>query len=290
MPSPELPKGLSDLAPRYDAILCDVWGVIHNGREAFEAPCATLARYGAEHGPVVLISNAPRPSAALHSQLDGLKVPRAAWSAFVTSGDATRPLLADRAPGPVWAIGPRDRDGPLYEGLDLEFASGPEDAAFICCTGPQDEVNDTAEDYRAQLEVAAERELLFVCANPDRWVQKGDRLILCAGGLADLYESIGGHVQIAGKPHAPIYDLAVREAERLAGRPLDRSRILCIGDGMTTDVMGAHRQGLDCLFLWEGVHAADLVDGDDAATARAVAEFMTRHETTARYAMARLSW
>ena len=290
MPSPELPQGLSELAPRYDAILCDVWGVIHNGREHFEAPCAALARFGAGHGPVVLISNAPRPSAALHGQLDGLNVPRSAWSAFVTSGDATRPLLADRAPGPVWAIGPLDRDRPLYEGLDLEFADGPADAAFICCTGPNDEMNDAAEDYRAQLEVAAGRELLFVCANPDRWVQKGDRLILCAGGLAELYETLGGHVQIAGKPHAPIYDLALKEAERLAGRPLDRSRILCIGDGMSTDVAGAQRQGLDCLFLWEGVHAADLVQAGDAETARAVAEFMARHGTLARYAMPRLAW
>jgi HAD superfamily hydrolase (TIGR01459 family) len=290
MPSPELPQGLSELALRYDAILCDVWGVIHNGVEHFEGPCAALTRYAAERGPVVLISNSPRPSAALHGQLDGLKVPRSAWSAFVTSGDATRPLLADRAPGPVWAIGPLERDGPLYEGLDLEFATGPADAAFICCTGPQDEVNDKAEDYRAQLEVAAERDLLFVCANPDRWVQKGDRLVLCAGGLAELYEALGGPVQIAGKPHAPIYELALKEAERQAGRPLARERILCIGDGMSTDVAGAHRQGLDCLFLWEGVHAADLVAADDAATARAVAEFMARHETLARYAMPRLSW
>jgi HAD superfamily hydrolase (TIGR01459 family) len=290
MPEPELPEGLGDLAPRYDAILCDVWGVIHNGREAYVDACTALERYRAEQGPVVLISNSPRPSAALHGQLEGLKVPRGAWSAFVTSGDATRPLLEARAPGPVWAIGPLNRDGPLYEGLGLEFVGRPEAAAFVACTGPDDEETERAEDYRERLAAAAERDLLFICANPDRWVQKGDRLIPCAGALADLYQSLGGPVLTAGKPYGPIYDLAMQEAERAWGRPLDRSRVLCIGDGMTTDVPGAHRQGLDCLFLWEGVHAADLQSEGEGLTAAAVAEFMARHETLAAYAMPRLVW
>ena len=290
MSAPELPKGLGDLAPRYDAILCDVWGVIHNGREAYVDACAALQRFGAEHGPVVLISNSPRPSDALHGQLAGLKVPRDAWSAFVTSGDATRPLLAERAPGPVWVIGPLHRDGPLYEGLGLDLVDSPEGAAFIACTGPNDEETERAEDYRDRLQAALGRGLLFICANPDRWVQKGDRLIPCAGALADLYGTLGGPVLTAGKPFAPIYDLAMAEAERLAGRPLERSRVLCIGDGMTTDVPGAERQGLDCLFLWEGVHAADLPTEADAPKAEAIAEFMARHETSAAYAMPRLIW
>src|ERR1700753_4247649 len=105
-------SGLSEIASRYDAVLCDVWGVIHNGREAFPAPCTALARFAAERGPVVLISNAPRPAEAVHSQLAQRGVPRAAWNGFVTSGDATRSLLAARSPGPVFALGP-DRDLPL---------------------------------------------------------------------------------------------------------------------------------------------------------------------------------
>lgn len=289
MVSPALPSGLSELADAYDAILCDVWGVIHNGREAFPEACAALARYRETKGPVVLISNAPRPSGALYSQLDGVGVPRASWSGFVTSGDATRALLAERAPGPVWKLGP-ERDDPLYEGLGLEFADGVEDSAFICATGPFDEENETPEDYRGRLEIARARDLELICANPDRMVQKGDRLVLCAGGIAALYETMGGKAVMAGKPHAPIYRKSLAEAEAQLGRPVDRSRVLCIGDGVGTDVLGAHRQGLDCLFLWGGVHAADLTQGADAVSAERAAAFLAEHDVLAKYAMPSLAW
>ena len=289
MSSPSLPSGLAEIAPHYDAILCDVWGVIHNGREAFPAACAALARYRAERGPVVLISNAPRPSKALYGQLDGVGAPREAWSAFVTSGDATRALLAERAPGPVWKLGP-DRDDPLYEGLGLDFVAELDDAAFICATGPFDEETETPEDYRARLERALSRNLEFICANPDRMVQKGDRLVLCAGAIADLYAAMGGKVTMAGKPHAPIYRQSLAEAEAQLGRPVDPARVLCIGDGVSTDVLGAQRQGLDCLFLWSGVHAADLLDGATAASAERAAAFLAKHEVVAKYAMPELVW
>ena len=290
MPQPQTPAGLSELAQDYDAILCDVWGVIHNGQDAFVGACAALKRYRIEQGPVVLISNAPRPSAALHGQLASVGVPRDAWTTFVTSGDATRPLLAELAPGPVWTIGPRDRDGPLYDGLGLQFVDRPDDAAFIACTGPDDEEAEQAEDYRARLQVAVKRELKFICANPDRVVQKGDRLIPCAGAIADLYEDLGGWAVRAGKPNAPIYDLAVLEAQKALGRPIDRRRVLCIGDGVGTDVRGSEAQGLDCLFLWGGIHAAELSHAEGPQAARPVAEFLAGHSTSARYAMPELTW
>ncbi len=280
MPSPQLIEGLSAIADGYDAVLCDVWGVIHNGVAAFPAACEALARFGAQHGPVVLISNAPRPGADIVPQLDALGVPRVAWSGLVTSGDATRAMLADRVGRPVWAIGP-ERDAPLYAGLDLAFA-GPEDAAYLCCTGLIDDEHETAADYAAPLTVAVHRGLTMICANPDRVVQRGDRLIPCAGALADLYESLGGAVLMAGKPHAPIYALALGEAERLAGRPLDRARVLCIGDGVQTDVAGAAAQALDCLFVADGIHAADLT-ADGRLSAERAEAFLTAAGTTAKW-------
>ena len=144
MTAPQTPQGLSDLTDHYDVLLSDVWGVIHNGRESFPQACAALARWRAERGPVILISNSPRPSADVVAQLDALGVPREAWSAFVTSGDATRLLLAERAPGPAWRLGP-DRDAPLYEGLGLSFES-LDKAAFIACTGPIDDETDGPGD------------------------------------------------------------------------------------------------------------------------------------------------
>src|SRR4051812_1565706 len=155
MSAPQPVQGLSQLADRYDVLLCDVWGVIHNGRWSFPQACEALVRWRAGRGPVGLISNAPRPSSAIPPQLDELKVPREAWSTLVTSGDATRALLAERAPGPAWAIGP-ERDWPLYDGLGLEFTA-PEEARFITVTGPFDDTVETPEDYRDRFTALAAR-------------------------------------------------------------------------------------------------------------------------------------
>lgn len=280
--------GLSDIADRYDVLLSDVWGVIHNGRESFPGPCAALARWRAERGPVVLISNSPRPSADVALQLDELGVPRETWSALVTSGDATRILLAGRAPGPAWKIGPA-RDAPLYAGLGVEFADRAQ-AAFIAVTGPDDDEVETPEDYRERLTEAAARGLPMICANPDIVVQRGDRLIYCGGALAQLYRALGGETLMAGKPHAPIYELSVAEAGMLLDRPLDRGRVLCIGDGVVTDVKGARDQGLDVLFIAAGIHGQAAQGADGRLDAAKVGALLAAEGLTADYAMADLAW
>lgn len=287
MTAPTPISGLSAVSDRYDVLLSDVWGVIHNGRESFKAACDALAKWRAEKGPVILISNAPRPSAAVLSQLDELGVPREAWSAFITSGDATRILLGGHAPGPAWTIGP-ERDGTLYEGLGLDFA-GPEAAAFISVTGPYDDEVEGPEDYRERFVAAAARKLPLICANPDIVVQRGDKLIYCGGALAQLYGELGGEVIMAGKPHAPIYDLCLAEAQMLLGRPIDRSRVLCIGDAVVTDAKGANDQGLDVLFVATGIHGAETI-GPNGLDARAVEQLLAKDGVTATYAIADLAW
>lgn len=287
MTAPALIPGLSAVADRYDVLLSDVWGVIHNGRESFAAACAALIRWRAERGPVILISNAPRPSSAVHSQLDQLGVPREAWSAFISSGDATRILLGGRAPGPAWAIGP-EKDAPLYEGLDLAFA-GPETAAFISCTGPYDDDVEGPDDYEERFAIALARGLPMICANPDLVVQKGDRLIYCGGALAQRYEQMGGQVIMAGKPYAPIYELCLAEAQLMLGRPLDRARVLCIGDAVATDAKGANEQGLDMLFVASGIHGAETI-GPDGLDAQAVETLLAKDGARATYAIADLAW
>lgn len=282
-------SGLGELADRYDVLLCDVWGVIHNGRESFPEACAALERFAAGRGPVVLISNAPRPSKAVVSQLRGLKVPDAAWSAFVTSGDATRAELIARAPGAVWAVGPA-RDAPLYHDTGVAFAETPWEADFICCTGPFDDDVETPEDFRERFATCVERGLEMICANPDRVVQRGDKLIYCAGALADLYAAMGGRVVMAGKPFAPIYELCMVEAERLLGRPADPARVLAIGDGAVTDVLGANAQGLDVLFVAAGIHRHELEDADGALDPDRVARTLAEAGAHARYACADFRW
>jgi HAD superfamily hydrolase (TIGR01459 family) len=287
LPHP-LPR-LGAVAGDYDILLCDVWGVIHNGRESWPAPCEALARFNREGGHVVLISNSPRPAKDVIAQLDGLGVPREAWKAFVTSGDATRAELSKRAPGPALILGP-ERDWPLYAGLGLDVVEDAASAAFLSVTGLVDDETETPEDYRERLSAAAARDLELICANPDRVVQRGDKLIYCGGSLADLYESLGGRVTMAGKPYGPIYDLALKEAEMLLGGPVDRSRVLCIGDGVVTDVMGANAQALDCLFIAQGIHG-DQAKGPDGALDPARAADLLKAETTyARYAALELAW
>jgi HAD superfamily hydrolase (TIGR01459 family) len=288
MPSPRIISGLRELADRYDALLCDVWGVIHNGRESFAPACEALVRYQQARGPVTLISNAPRPAQAVKPQLAQLGVPEAAWSDFVTSGDATVVELKARAPGPAWAVGP-GRDAPLFEGTGVVFAEGPEDAAFIACTGLFDDEIETPEDYRERFRLAAARDLVMICANPDRVVHRGDALIYCAGALAGLYGELGGQVIMAGKPFAPIYGQAMQAIARRLGRPVDPARVLCIGDGLPTDVSGANNQGLDCLFVAGGIHAEEILM-DGAVDPDRLDAFLTREKAQAAYAIPKLVW
>jgi HAD superfamily hydrolase (TIGR01459 family) len=287
MTSPKLAPGLSALAARYDLLLCDVWGVVHNGREAFPTACDALARFRAAGGEVILISNSPRPNPGVVAQLDALGVPRAAITQVVTSGDATRKLLKARAPGPAWKIGP-DRDDPLYEGLGLEFGD-IDRAAFIACTGPFDDEAETPDDYRERFGAAVARGLPMVCANPDIVVQRGDKLIYCGGALAELYAALEGQVFMAGKPHAAIYDLALTEAARLKGGEIDRTRVLCVGDGPRTDLRGANAQGLDALFIAAGIHGQEILAKGVLDMAMMDHVFETEG-VTATWAMAELVW
>jgi HAD superfamily hydrolase (TIGR01459 family) len=289
MSAPSIIAGLHEIADRYDAILCDVWGVIHNGRESFPEACEALVRFGRERGPVVLISNVPRPSRFVLSQLKELAVPREAWSGFVASGDATFAELVKRAPGPAWAVGPA-RDGGLYENSGVELTEIPEHAAFISCTGLFDDEIEAPEDYRDRLQGCADRGLEMICANPDRVVQRGDTMIWCAGALADLYETLGGKVLMAGKPYSPIYDLSYAEVNRLAGRPIPRDRILAIGDGVQTDVAGANNQDLDLLFVAGGIHAAELSGPDGAMAADKVDAFLSQRGAQSKWAADDLRW
>ena len=272
---------LADISHYYDAILCDVWGVIHNGRSAYQDACAALSAFRASGKPVILISNAPRPSAIIPGQLEHLRVPRTAWDAIVTSGDATRAEIERRGPR-GYKIGPSKDEG-LYEGLPVDFRP-METADYIICTGLRDDLSEPPESYRAELAALAARNLPFICANPDRVVQFGGQLIPCAGALADIYEELGGDVIMAGKPFSPIYELTIAAAEKAAGQSLSRARLLCIGDGVQTDVAGAFNQKLDCLFVAAGIHADEL-SGVDGLESGKVDAFLAANSTHARWAI-----
>ncbi|GJL95137.1 MAG: haloacid dehalogenase [Hyphococcus sp.] len=239
--------GIGPLSSNYDAMLCDAWGVIHNGVALFDGVADALVRFREECGPVIILTNAPRPSSIIPGQLDRLGLPRAAYDAVVTSGDATRNEIIRRLPKPAYRIGP-EKDDPLFEGLDIDFVE-LEGAGFIVCTGLVDDQHEQPEDYHDVLQAAAARNLEMICANPDVVVNWGGRMIWCAGALAQIYERLGGKVIYGGKPHDPIYRLAFEAVSAAKGRAVEKSRILAVGDGLNTDILGANHAGIDVLMV-----------------------------------------
>lgn len=243
----------SALAADFDLWLSDIWGVVHNGVRAYADAVAALQSYRRQGGRVVLITNAPRPRASIVEQLARLRVPVDAYDAIVTSGDVTRALVAGLGDKAVYQLGP-DKDLGIYAGAAARL--GPAEAAeAVVCTGLLDDATETPESYRALLEDFERRGLPMICANPDLTVEYGDRVLFCAGALAKLYEEIGGEVVYAGKPHPPIYELALGEASALMAEPPAKSRVLAIGDGVRTDIAGAHRFGVTSLFIPSAVDA-----------------------------------
>jgi HAD superfamily hydrolase (TIGR01459 family) len=271
---------LDELAGLYPALLCDVWGVIHDGLKAFAWATEALTAYRAGGGRVTLITNAPRPRDAVLAQLDRLGVPRAAFDALVTSGEVARGLLAARKGAKVLHIGP-DRDLPIYAGLPVSLVAEDE-AELISCTGLFDDEAETPDDYRARMERWRARRLPMLCANPDLVVERGDRLVWCAGALAERYRQAGGETTVVGKPHPAIYRAALADLG-------DPARVLAIGDGIDTDVRGAVAAGLDVAFVTGGIHAARF-GPRDAPDLAAVHAFLAEAGLPARAVMTRLVW
>lgn len=256
MAIPEFITQLRGLVTDVDVMLCDIWGVVHNGVQAWPSACDALAAFRKSGGTVVLITNAPRPADAVRRMLHRLDVPDEAYDAIVSSGDLTRAYISDHRTQSVFHIGP-ERDSSLFSDFNVTFES-VDRADYIVCSGLFDDETETAEDYRTMLTRGRERGLVMVCANPDIVVERGDKLVYCAGALAELYESLGGAVQWAGKPHPPIYQQALALAAEARGAPTPPARVLTIGDSVRTDLAGANRMGLACLFVTAGIHAGEL--------------------------------
>jgi HAD superfamily hydrolase (TIGR01459 family) len=284
---PVLTEGFAALAPRYDAVLSDVWGVIHNGIAAFPEASDALTRFRAKGGAVSLISNAPRPGEQVRHMLDHMGVPRSAYDGIVTSGDVTRDYVAKHPGEPVLLIGP-ERDHTIFTGLDAPF--GPlETARYVICSGLYDDETETPDDYDDLLRRIRARNLFMLCANPDLVVERGERLIYCAGALADRYAALGGEVYYAGKPHRPLYDLALDKIARARGGAVGLDRVLAIGDSVRTDLKGAHDLGVDCLFMTAGIHAEELGHRDAPDVAALAAIFAEAGEMP-KAVMRKLVW
>ncbi|MDH3263779.1 MAG: TIGR01459 family HAD-type hydrolase [Paracoccaceae bacterium] len=274
----EIVQSLAEIAPRYDALFCDLWGCLHNGHEAYPAAVAALRAFRAGGGVVVLLTNAPRPWREVAKQIAGMEVPEDCWDLIATSGDSARLAMFQGAVGQkVWFIG-KPYDLSFFEPLHIldnpvEITRVPlKEAEGIVCCGPEDPHADPAV-YRPDFLLAKQNGLKLLCANPDVVVDRGEVREWCAGALARLYDEMGGESLYFGKPHAPVYDLARRRLARI--RPVDDTRILCVGDGIHTDIQGGIAEGLDTLFVTGGLAAAEFgpdVEKPDPARLRAFLE------------------
>lgn len=286
MPQLTLAEHFADFAPRYDVVLCDVWGVVHNSLVASPQAHDALSRFRRKGGAVVLITNAPRPGHVVKNQLDKLGVPEHAYDGIVSSGDVTRSVIESRAGQSIFHLGPQ-RDMPLFEGLELEFKHA-EGADYTVCTGLFNDETETAENYREMFINMRARNMFMLCANPDLVVERGTRLIYCAGALADLYHSLGGEVLYAGKPHAPIYQEALRRA--VAARGLKEPvRAITIGDSIRTDIKGAAAFGLDNILVTDGIHAEEL-GGRHAPDPKVISAVLAREGVAPTAVMRKLAW
>ncbi len=257
---------LDTIAPLYgeaDVWFLDIWGVLHNGVRPFAGAVESCQSFRAKGGKVILVSNSPRPRAGVEKQLDHIGVPKDVYDAVLTSGDVSRVLIAGFEGHPVYHLGP-ERDIPVFAGTGVELAPANE-AVAIVCTGLFDDETEIPHDYDVRLKAFAKKRLPMICANPDKTVERGGRIIYCAGALAEAYEKLGGNVAYAGKPFAPIYEEAFDIAARLTGAPVEKSRILAIGDGVKTDIGGAISAGVRAVYIASAVHVTKGESIADAA-------------------------
>ncbi len=247
---------------QYSAIFCDVWGVAHDGHRAYAGANVALKKFREHGGVVIMVSNAPVPKARVQAMLDRVGFWREAWDDIVSSGDIALRHVADKGYQRLYCIGPADRDETFFQALPQPAAKYLREADAIVCTGLNDDINETPDDYRALLSEALELDLPFVCANPDLVVDVGGKLYLCAGAIAEVYEKLGGYVFWAGKPHRAAFATALRQAEVAKGEIIPRDRIIAIGDGLRTDIKAAQGMGIDAIFVAGGIHRDEtMVDG-----------------------------
>lgn len=287
----KLPKkitGLEALRTQYDALLCDVWGVIHNGEACFDGVVDALKAWKKSGGTVLLLTNAPRPAHAVGERLAALGCPQTAYDGIMSSGDAARQMLQTRAQnGETCHFVGAPKDVDLLNGIDIDYAPAAE-ADFVLLAGMRDDQNETLDDYQTQIDAWGRYNLPVICANPDRIVQIGTRIMHCAGAMAEIHEKNGGEVIWLGKPYQPIYTAALERIKQLTGQ--DAPRVLAAGDGFKTDIPGANQAGLDVVFVSGGL--ATMLETEPNTPEKVAQILQSEHDasTHATYFIKYLVW
>ena len=252
-------SNFSQISNRYKSVFCDLWGCLHNGEESFHKSLEALLNFKATGGVVILLTNAPRPSKTVLKQIEKLGITKPHFDGIVTSGDAAQlELFSGKFGNKIFHIG-SSRDISFFE-ISPQLYSKPIEvdlvdiskASSIVCTGLFNDLTEELSDYDEIIAYGVSQKMPFLCANPDIQVDLGHQRLWCAGALAANYEKAGGTATYFGKPHKPIYDLAFKKLHEI-NPSITKSEIICIGDGILTDVLGGHSYGLDTLFVSGGL-------------------------------------
>ena len=250
-------NNFSEVYEKYDSVICDIWGVIHNGQELFSSSVDCLYDLKNKGYPIVLVSNAPRPGEEIKLMLEKMGLEKNCYDKIITSGDLTQKILNDGSLGQnCYHIGP-DRDLKIFDGVGVNRVSFDE-SDFIFITGLFNDEEEDENSYLPLLKKSKKRKLKLLCANPDIWVQRGSDLIPCAGAISKKYESIGGEVINIGKPFQPIFDEAMKNINSLGNGKF--SSTIVIGDGIDTDIKGANDYKLDSLLTLGGLFSGQKID------------------------------
>lgn len=252
-------SGFAPLAERYDGFVLDLWGVIHDGVNAFPWAVDTLTRLRAAGKRTLLLSNAPRPNVSVQQMMRGMGIPDDLYTGVLTSGEAVR--LALRNPPDLWwtelgarvfHLGP-ERDRPILDGLEVQIVDTPAEADFCLNSGPDDHRDPTdMTEFEPTLVECAKHKLKMICANPDLVVIRGGVKVLCAGSLALRYQELGGDVRSLGKPDPAIYQPVLEQL----GVPA--ARVMAVGDSLRTDIAGANGVNLAACWVLDGIHGKAL--------------------------------
>ncbi len=283
--------GVARLAHAYDGFVLDLWGVLYDGGRVFDHALDVLAQLKAIDKQLVILSNGPRRAAAVEERIARADIPRDHYDAVMSSGEEAWLCLKGEIDDPwyreigrrVFYIGP-DSDRAMLDGLGLTEADSAAEADFIFDIGPF-APTDTISDYDDMLAAAAARHVPMVCANPDLVVHRLGKVEICAGGIAERYEELGGPVRWHGKPHPSIYETGIR----LMG-DIEKSRVLAVGDSFRTDIRGANAAGIDSLFVIDGIHREDLLDRDGNPDEARLGDAVARAGAVPTYAMRRFDW
>jgi len=258
---PQKIKGISEISEKFDAYFIDLWGVIHNGVQCYPAALKVLEKLKEQNKKIVLISNAPRPSAVVKVFLETIGLQSSCYDFLVTSGDITREYISiNSSKKKFYHLGPT-RDIDLFKDLNVTLAN-KEKCDEIICTGLVSDEKEKLEDYKTLLDFFLNKKIPLICANPDEVVARGEKIVFCAGALANRYNQEGGEVRYFGKPYSDIYSFALKKV-RAHKDFKDQKEInaLAIGDNIKTDIKGANLFNLDSVLILNGIYKDFFRDG-----------------------------